>query len=44
MAPGHSQQNCPKNGFETYDDGLRGHYDIGGEEDGNLMENAEHAW
>ena len=36
MAPGHSQQNCPKNGFEPYNDGLRGHYDIGGEEDGNL--------
>ena len=36
MAPGHSQQNCPKNGFEAYNDGLLGHYDIGGEEDGNL--------
>ena len=36
MAPGHSQQNCPKNGLEPYDDGLHGHYDIGGEEDGNL--------
>ena len=36
MAPGHSQQNCPKNGFETYDDGLWGHYDIRGEEDGNV--------
>ena len=36
IAPGHSQQNCPKNGSETYDDGYRGHYNIGGEEDGNL--------
>ena len=36
MAPGHSQQNCPKNGFETYDNRLQGHYNIGGEEDGNL--------
>ena len=36
MAPSHSQQNCPKNGFKTYDNGLQGHYDIRGEEDGNL--------
>ena len=36
VAPGHLQQNCPKNGFERYDDGLHGHYNIGGEEDGNL--------
>ena len=36
MAPGHSQQNCPKNELEPYDDGLCGHHDIGGEEDGNL--------
>ena len=28
--------NCPKNGLEPYDDRLRGHYDIGGEEDRNL--------
>ena len=36
VAPGHLQQNCPKNRLEPYDDGLHGHYDIGGEEDENL--------
>lgn len=31
-APGHSQRDC----LQPYDDGLRGHYDIEGERDGNL--------
>ena len=36
MAPGHSQQDYPKNRLESYDDRYWGHYDISGEEDGNL--------
>lgn len=36
IAPGHSLRDCPNNQPELYDDGIRGHYDIAGEEDGNL--------
>ena len=39
IAPGHSQKNCPFNPDNQptrYDDGIRGHYDEEGYEDGNL--------
>ena len=36
IAPGHSQKDCPSNKEKPYDDGYRGYFDIGGEEDGNL--------
>ena len=32
-APGHAPRNCPG---PTYDDGLRGYFDLGGYDDGNL--------
>jgi hypothetical protein len=37
-APGHAQRDCPENprNARRFDDGTRGYYDIGGEEDGNL--------
>src|SRR5277367_178970 len=34
LAPGHSQKNCPN--LPPIEDYQHGHYDIGGEEDGNL--------
>ena len=36
IAPGHSQRDCPANQPTYYDDGQRGHYDLYGDEDGNL--------
>ena len=41
VAPSHSQQNCPKNRFETYNDGHCGHYNIGEKKMGIWMGNAE---
>ena len=37
IAPGHSLKDCPQNQPEYYDDGQRGYFDIGGEENGNVM-------
>ena len=37
IAPGHSQKNCPQNRPQHFDDGERGYFDIGGEEDGNMQ-------
>ena len=38
IAPGHSQRNCPRNKPQHFDDGERGYFDIGGEEDWNMWE------
>ena len=37
-APGHAQRDCSENprNNDHFDDGIRGYYDIGGENDGNL--------
>jgi len=34
--PGHAQKNCPRRETGIFDDGLRGHFDISGDYDGNL--------
>ena len=36
LSPGHSLRDCPQKFSETFNDGLRGHFDIEGDEDGNL--------
>ena len=36
LSPGHALRECPRNRPETFDDGLRGYFDLGGDEDGNL--------